>query len=183
MEAASREQLGPQPQQSGDPRAATSVAASGLVLGAVAGVALSAVPLVNAGWVNIGLAGLGLIGSGAILVLQGAGVTLRSFGARNLALWGGYAAGGLVAVAILGGSPILELSWIYLLSAAVKNSVATSILGSAAVLAIRRALPKPHIDSRGDSRRRFIQKTAALLMRVRGAVRRRRSPNLRFSLT
>src|SRR5690606_3440321 len=82
LDTALREQVTPRPRASGNPSAATAVAATGLLLGAAAGVGLSTVPLINFSLINMGLSGLGLLASGAILVLQGSSVSIRSFGAR-----------------------------------------------------------------------------------------------------
>jgi hypothetical protein len=117
-------------------RAATAVAAGGIPLGLAAGAALvSGIDM--AILAAAGVTGVGFVASGALVVLQGSAGTLRSFHLRNLALWGGVAAGSLVSVVLLGdgGAPLAVL----IAAGSVRRWFVSSILGSAAVVAVRRA--------------------------------------------
>ncbi|MEX1182195.1 MAG: hypothetical protein WEF86_03100 [Gemmatimonadota bacterium] len=121
-------------------QSATAVAVLGLPLGAAAGIALSTLPIMQAA-LALNVAGAaGLVASGAILVLLRSRATLRSFGIRNLALWGGYAAGGLAAIALFGGQTAFELPWLLPLGGAARGFATAMVLGTAGVLAIRRAV-------------------------------------------
>lgn len=120
-------------------RVAPLVSALGLPLGAVAGAALSTAPLFTAGPILSAVTAAGLLSSGALLILQSRRPSLRSYIAQNGALWGGVIAGGLASIAILGSGAALELPWLVIVASGVKNWLSSTVLGSAAVIAIRRA--------------------------------------------
>jgi hypothetical protein len=145
-------------------RAATTVAAAGVPLGLVAGWLLgSGADLATLALTGIGLKGVGLIASGGLVVLQGATGTLRSFHLRNSALWAGIAAGSLASIALLGGGlttvpALMTAGW------CLRSWITSGVLGSAAVLAIRRAR---RLDGPGPERE--IVETAPLTRRGRWA--------------
>jgi hypothetical protein len=72
-------------------------------------------------------------------------VTIRSFQIRNLLLWTGVTTAGLVTVSLLGTGPLalpgIIVSW------CIRSWLASSILGSAAVIAIRRVTGDAHTDT------------------------------------
>lgn len=116
-------------------RAATAIAGVGIPLGFAAG---SLFP-VSFGLVSLGLMGVGLVASGGLVILEGAAGTLRSFHVKNLALWAGVAGGAALSAVLLGaGGPtapiLIAAGWGF------RSWVASSILGSAAVIAVRRAM-------------------------------------------
>jgi hypothetical protein len=93
--------------------------------------------------------GVGLVASGGVVVFQGPTGTLRSFHLKNLVLWGGVAVGGAVSAAISGGVGVgipmlITAGW------CLRSWVASSILGSAAVIAIRRSR-RPDGSEPGDA--------------------------------
>jgi hypothetical protein len=118
-------------------RSASLVAAAGVPIGLVAGSLLA----LGNGQSVISLIGPGLVAllaSAGLVALQGATGTLRSFHLKNFALWGGVAAGTLVSIALTDGeltrfSVLLTAGW------CLRQWVTSSILGSAAVVAVRRA--------------------------------------------
>jgi hypothetical protein len=135
LEAAVREQTTAQAESRhlAAQRKITVVAASGVPLGIAAGWLLSSGTILAA----LGLMGVGLIGSGYI-ILHGASGTLRAFHLKNLVLWGGVAAGSLASIVVLGGwtprtAVLLTLGW------CIRSWIGSSILGSAAVVAVHRA--------------------------------------------
>lgn len=146
-------------------RSATAAAGLGLPLGAAAGFALSTMSIGQASLVLTGVGAAALVASGTILVLLRSGATLRSFGVRNLALWGGYAAGGLAAVAIFGAQSAYDLPWFFPLSNALRGFASTMVLGTAAVLAIRGAVA----DNAGDD---GAKPTGSVLQRAKQSVLR-----------
>ena len=141
LEAALREQTTAidQRRATADERAATIAAASGVPLGLAAGALFTAASA--SGTAALGLLGLGLGGlaaSGALVAFHGARGTLPSFHRKNLVLWSGVAAGSLASAVLMDG----EVSRMPVLIAAgwsVRGWVATSVLGSAAMIAVRRA--------------------------------------------
>ena len=151
-----------------DERAATIAAASGVPLGLAAGALLTA----GTGIAAVGLLALGLGGfaaSGAIVAFHGATGTLPSFHRKNLALWSGVAVGSLASAALMEGG----VTWLPVLISAgwsVRGWAASSILGSAAMIAVRRTRRPSDPDSGrtaisdvgGDGR------WTALAKRVRG---------------
>ena len=153
-----------------DRRAGTVAAASGVPLGLAAGALLAA----GTGAATLGLLALGLGGlaaSGAIVAFHGAIGTLPSFHRKNLALWGGVAAGSMTSVVLMDG----EVTRIPMLIAAgwsLRGWVASSVLGSAAMIGVRRA--RRPSDPDDDARRTEIAETsgggrwATLARRVRG---------------
>jgi hypothetical protein len=93
--------------------------------------------------------------SGALVVLQGKEGTVRSFQLRNLLLWTGVTAAGYFAATLFVGFPAIILGWGF------RGWVASSILGSAAVIAVRRATgpgqaPPPTSDRPPSSRGRLL---------------------------
>ena len=153
LDAALREQTTALDQRraAADERAATIAAASGVPLGLAAGALLTAASA--SGAAALGLLGLGLGGlaaSGALVAFHGARGTLQSFHRKNLALWSGVAAGSLASAVLMDG----EVSRMPVLIAAgwsLRGWVATSILGSAAMIAVRRAR-RPSGPDAGDGR-------------------------------
>lgn len=121
-------------------RASTMLAGMGLPLGMVAGSLLMSGNFL----VSLGLTGAGLLLGAGLVVCEGATGTLRSFHLKNLLLWGGVAAGGMVAVLFFGADParmpvLISVGW------GIRGWITSSILGSAAMIAVRRA-------RQGDSR-------------------------------
>lgn len=117
-------------------RAAAAVVAAGIPLGIAAGALLgSASPAAAFG--ALGVVATGLVASGALVIAQGKSATLRSFQLRNLLLWGGLTIGGAVTVGLFGTGPLaipgIVVGW------GLRSWIASSILGSAAVIAVRRA--------------------------------------------
>ena len=115
-------------------RAGTAIASAGLPLGIAAGALLGA-----GNWLAaLGVMTVGLVASGSLVILEGPTATLRSFHLKNSALWGSMALGGLLSVAMLGASDtrvpaLITAGW------CLRGWFASSILGSAAVIAARRA--------------------------------------------
>ena len=118
-------------------RGANAVAASGIPLGLVAGSLLTAsTPEAALGLMGVGLAGLAA--SGGIVALTGPRGTLRSFHLRNLALWGGAAAGSVVSLALTGGELAVTPAFLTAMWC-VRRWIEASVVGSVAVVALRRA--------------------------------------------
>jgi hypothetical protein len=135
-------------------RASTIVAGIGLPIGVVAGVIVTTTPVFGLGLPLAGVMGAGLIASAGLLMLQGGRATLTSFNTRNLALWGGVAAGSLAAIAVIGEGAAVELPWALTIATALRGWVTTAVFGSAAVVTIRRAV-RGHgadPDAAGDTR-------------------------------
>ena len=131
-----------------DERAATIAAASGVPLGLAAGALFTAA---SSGTAALGLLGLGLGGlaaSGALVAFHGASGTLPSFHRKNLALWGGVAAGSLVSAMLMDGE-VTRLPMLIAAGWSLRGWVATSILGSAAMIAVRRARRPSGTDAGG----------------------------------
>jgi hypothetical protein len=122
----------------------------GIAAGALLGVAS---PLIGMG--ALGLMAVGLGASGALLVSLGRQPTQRSFQVRNLLLWAGITAGGAVTVGLFGAGPLalpgIIVGW------CLRSWVASSILGSAAVIAVRRAARD---DTDGGARTPDIERPA-----------------------
>lgn len=119
-----------------DERAATVAAASGVPLGLAAGALLAA----GTGPATLGLLAVGLGGlaaSGAVVAFHGATGTLPSFHRKNLALWGGVAAGSLTSVVLMDGE-VTRLPTLIAAGWSLRGWVASSILGSAAMIGARR---------------------------------------------
>lgn len=117
-------------------RAASAVMTAGIPLGIAAGSLLGiSSPFAVVG--ALGIVAVGLVASGALVVVQGRNATLRSFQFRNLLLWGGLTVGGAVTVGLFGAGPLaipgIIVGW------GLRSWIASSILGSAAVIAVRRA--------------------------------------------
>lgn len=115
---------------------ALTTAAIGVPLGVAAGALLGvASPLIGLG--ALGLMAVGLGASGALVVSLGRQPTVRSFQFRNFLLWAGVTAGGFVSASLFGAGslplPGILVGW------CMRSWVASSILGSAAVIAVRRA--------------------------------------------
>ena len=137
LEAAMREQATTaQPRRmASNPSAANRIIALGLPIGAGIGAALSTTPLI--GLAAFGLTAVGLACSGGLVIALGSSAKLRSFHLRNLAMWGSIAAGSFATISLLGGdtrmSVLLTLSW------CIRGWLSSGILGTAAVIAVRRA--------------------------------------------
>lgn len=115
-------------------RAVTAVAGLGIPMGLAAGWLLSS----GTGLAMLGLSGVWLVASGGLVVLEGPTATLRSFHLKNAALWAGITVGSLVSIALSDGEIALMSAW---MTAAwcVRGWITSGILGSAAVVAVRRA--------------------------------------------
>lgn len=153
VDAALREHAAATVPTTGAPRAhrtATTIAALGVPIGFAAGAALATLPALTSVLVLRGIMGVGLVASGALLVAQGSNATLRSFNARNLVLWSGVIAGSLAGMAVLGVGGAVPMPWLYTVAGAIQNWLAATVLGSAAVLAIRRSRRGSGLDN-GDS--------------------------------
>jgi hypothetical protein len=154
-------------------RAATLTAGLGLPLGAFAGAVLAGMGPFAAGPFLALAVGAGLLGSGGLLVLQGRGVTLGSFVARNTALWAGFVSGGLAAVAVLGGTAAVELPWLIAMTRGVGGWLGSTIVGCAAVVAIRRAVcPTSSTGTDDEARGVFAPVRRALLRLASSAMSR-----------
>jgi hypothetical protein len=148
------------------------VVAAGVPLGVAAGALLGvASPLIGLG--ALGLMAVGLGASGALIVMLGKNATIRSFQLRNLLLWAGVTAGGVVSISLLGTGPLalpgIIVGWCF------RSWVASSILGSAAVIAVRRAAggdanvgaPSPE-DAAGNRLLRAMKRVGHWLSRTFG---------------
>lgn len=151
-------------------RAATLIAGLGLPLGASAGAALAGLGPFAAGPLLALAVAVGLLGSGALLILQGRGVTLRSFVARNTALWAGFVSGGLAAVAVLGGTAAAELPWLITMTRGVGGWLGSTIVGCAAVVAIRRALRPPSSTGTDDEARGVLAAVRRRVLRLASSI-------------
>jgi hypothetical protein len=150
-------------------RAATVVVGLGLPLGVAAGILLITTPY--GGVLGLSMMGAGLIASGALVVLQGPTGNLRSFQLTNLAMWGSVAAGSLATVALFGPGTgwmpaVIAIGW------CLRSWVASSILGSAGVIAVRRARPSdgsdPDRDATGSAATEGGRQWARVARRVLG---------------
>jgi hypothetical protein len=152
-----------------DERAAKIAAAAGVPLGLAAGALFTA----GTGGAAVGLLALGLGGlaaSGALVAFHGATGTLSSFHRKNLALWGGVAAGSLASAVIADGE-VTRMPMLIAAGWSLRGWVATSILGSAAMIAVRRARrPEDHDSDTGGRNVSEIRdgRWTALVKRVRG---------------
>ena len=146
----------------------TVVAAIGVPLGVGAG-ALLTLGSAYFGLAGLGLTGFGLVASSALLILHGASATHRSFQLRNFVLWSGIAAGSLVTISLFpvsGNLPVvITLAW------CIRSWIASSILGSAAVIAIRKATRTDTPDDNGDVRGSSDQPVASWWVRASKRVR------------
>jgi hypothetical protein len=151
-------------------RAATLIAGLGLPLGAFAGAVLAGMGSFAAGpFVALAVGG-GLLGSGGLLILQGREVTLGSFVARNTELWAGFVSGGLAAVAVLGGTAAVELPWLITMTRGAGGWLGSTIVGCAAVLAIRRALRPTSSPGTDDELRGVFAPVRRALLRLASSV-------------
>jgi hypothetical protein len=126
-------------------RIGTGLAVSGVPLGLAAGWLLNAEVLAAAPvMTGLGLMSLGLVAS-AVVIVKGSTGTLRSFHAKNVLLWGGIAAGSLTSVMLAGGGN-LRLAAIAAVAWSVRGWLASSVMGSAAVIAVRRTRRPDHSD-------------------------------------
>jgi hypothetical protein len=148
-------------------RITTAIAAMGVPAG-VASAALLATSGPLQAMAALGIVVAGLVGSGALVVLPGSTGTLRSFHLKNLALWGGVAAGGAATIIVSAGaaSPVLGL---VLAGWCLRSWVASSIMGSAAMIAIRRARRGDVETSNDDDARSATGHTKGLMRLVRRA--------------
>ena len=125
-------------------RIATAFAGLGVPLGMGAGWLLAS----GTGPGMLGVSGIWLAASAGVVVSHGATVNLRSFHLRNSALWIGVLAGSLASAWLVGGDAarlpvVMAVGW------CIRGWVTSSVLGSAAVVAVRRAR-RPR-DRDGDS--------------------------------
>jgi len=147
-------------------RTATRIANLGMPLGVLAGWLFSS----GAALPTLGLTAVGLVVSG-LAVYQSVSGSLRAFHIKNLVLWGGACAGSLVSLAVMGSG---RMPLMIMVGWCLRGWIASSILGSAAVIAVQRARQSDHGDpaagapdaagSPGDSR------WTRLLKRVLGAI-------------
>ena len=181
LDAALREQTTALEQRrtTGSERTATLIAASGVPLGVAAGSLLAIGGLTaGTGLAALGIMGLGFLASGALIVFQGSAGTLRSFHVKNLALWSGVAAGSLLSIVLAEGGAtsvpaLVTVGW------CLRSWLASGVLGSAAVLAVRRARPPqgPEPDAHAaeafeDAHDRHWARVAKrVLRRITGALR------------
>lgn len=140
-------------------RGARITTALGLPLGITAGTLLSSGAVLPV----LGVMAAGLAASGALVVFQASSGSLRSFHLRNLMLWGGVCAGSVATATLLGSGSglvpaVIAAGW------CLRSWVASSILGSAGVLAVRRARPTDPSDADPD-----ISTATALTRRSRWA--------------
>lgn len=146
-------------------RVATVVSTLGMPMGLVTGALVTsggAAGILTA----LGMTGIALIASGALVVLPGRAATLRSFHLKNLVLWGGVAAGSLVSAFLLPGSAsamMIAAGW------SLRAWLASSILGTSAIIAVRRA-QRPEDAVSGLNRVEGSAKSAQRLL-IRAAQR------------
>jgi hypothetical protein len=175
-------------------RTATMIAALGLPIGAASGVILTTMPLITSVLVLRGIMGVGLVASGALLVAHSSTATLRSFNARNTVLWSGMITGSLAAIAVLGASGTIDLPWFYTIAGSIQNWLASTVLGSAAVLAIRRSrrgsgretgqsIPDDPAAARGGRVLRFAKRVIRWFTEKRGNLTLRSSRILPILVT
>jgi hypothetical protein len=120
---------------------------------------------VLAAGVPLGFAAGSLVASGALVITRGKHVTVRSFLLRNLLLWGGMTIGSIVSVRLLVvAAPLSGL----LLGWCLRSWVASTILGSAAIIAVRKASTGgPDSGSRtGDGKISFRTRVLHLVKRT-----------------
>lgn len=143
-------------------RAATVVSGLGVPMGVVTGALLTsggASGILTA----LGMTGIALIASGALVILPGRAATLRSFHLKNLVLWGGVAAGSLVSALFLPGSApamMIAAGW------SLRAWLASSILGTSAVIAVRRAHRPDDTGSGPNGVERSAKSAQRLLVRA-----------------
>jgi hypothetical protein len=145
-------------------RADSAVLAAGVPLGFAAG-SLLAIGSPFAGLGALGVVAVGLVASGALVITRGKHVTVRSFLLRNLLLWGGMTIGSIVSVRLLVvAAPLSGL----LLGWCLRSWVASTILGSAAIIAVRKASTGgPDSGSRtGDGKISFRTRVLHLVKRT-----------------
>jgi hypothetical protein len=159
-------------------RTATIVAGFGIPLGAAAGALVSV-----GGWTTLalGIMTLSLFASGGIVVFQGATGSLRSFHLKNLAFWSGVFAGGVAALTALGGrfgiSPAaIMIGW------CLRGWLSSSVLGSAAVIAVQRARKAEGSDADSGTSHAPAQATESRWARLVRRVLDRISRPLRFGV-
>jgi hypothetical protein len=156
-------------------RRTDAVVAAGIPLGVGAGVLLGAASPFTA-LSAMGLVAAGLVASGALVVI------------RNFMLWSGLTVGGAVTVGLLGTGPLaipgIIVGW------GLRSWIASSILGSAAVIAVRRATKTT--GTGGDSptpaeqvsvRRRMLRAIRRLVDWMPRTFRRERSHRRRLVVT
>jgi hypothetical protein len=120
-------------------RAIQLILGASLPLGAVVGAGFGGLTsTLGTGWfVAMGAMGAGLVASAALVVLHDSGSKLRTFLFRNTVLWGGIAAAGIATLALFeSGAPMPAA---IIISGTIRSLITSTILGSAGVLAIRRA--------------------------------------------
>jgi hypothetical protein len=125
-------------------RAANVVVALGVPLGVATGFALIWGVARGSILAATGLTTLGYVASGVLVLVQGQSGTVRSFLLRNLALWMGIAAGSTLAGVLWSGGtgvpPFSTAIW------CLRQWLPASIVGSAAVIAIRQARHRDDAD-------------------------------------
>jgi hypothetical protein len=114
-----------------------ALTAVGVPLGVAAGALLvMAGPLIGVGVLGLSVVGLGA--SAALVLKMGRSATVTSFQVNNLLLWAGIAMGSVVTASLFPtgalAMPGLLVGW------CLRSWVTSSILGSAAVIAVRRAI-------------------------------------------
>lgn len=127
-------------------RAGLAVAASGLSLGIATGTTLS----LSGSLLGIGVLGMqaaGLLATGALILTLGKRPAHRTFQFRNAVLWAGVGLGGLLSSAVVGGGPVMVTAMVAGWS--IRGWITSSVLGSAAVMAILRT--NTPIDPNGRS--------------------------------
>jgi hypothetical protein len=159
-------------------RAATVLAGIGVPLGVAAGALVS-----SGGWAisTLSIMALGLFASGGIVVFQGASGSLRSFHLKNLAFWSGVFAGGMAALAVLGShvgiSPAMIMAgW------CLRGWVSSSVLGSAAVVAVRRSRKADGSDAGSGTLDAPVQTKERGWLRLAKRILDRVSRPLRFGI-
>ena len=140
-------------------RNTTRVAALGIPVGVTTGLLLGS----GAALPALAVMAAGLFASGGLVVGQAPANSLRSFLLKNFLLWGGVYAGSVAATAIIGSGSGLEPT---LIAAGwcLRSWVASSILGSAGVIASRRA--RPSLPSETSSDGANVRTSGGRLMRA-----------------
>jgi hypothetical protein len=153
-------------------RPAILIAASGMPLGLAAGALLAS----GTALVGLGLMGLGLVASASLIALQAATATHRSFHLKNAALWSGIAAGSVMALAMATGE-VTRMSVLITAGWCIRGWFTSSVLGSSALVAIRRSRPPEDRGHDQDSMgrepggRRWARVAKRLVRRIAGALR------------
>ncbi|MEX2284195.1 MAG: hypothetical protein WEE89_17035 [Gemmatimonadota bacterium] len=120
-------------------RATRLILGASLPLGAVVGAGLgNLTPALGPGWfIAMAAMGAGLVASAALVVLHDSGSKLRSFLFRNSVLWGGIGTAGIATLALFESGARMPAAVI--ISWTIRSLITSTVLGSAGVLAVRRA--------------------------------------------